>query len=679
MGDCPGVVPEMEYSAAMDVTLPSEYLAPVDTSNSEQPSTLMMTPVTDTPSSNDAREYRYATMLSLMTEKSAENRTGSQQQPVKLISGTNPLSALLGKDLKHAIVTNSCSFRTPDPVCHAAATVKRTGSGSQNCDWEGSYRSRGVSAARLRFMSEMGCFSFPPAAQRLQLLEIYFNHVHPVLPVIDRREFLSSYFGSDNPPPLILQQAVFLAASRYMTGDGGSINGIPEIRSHCDELHTKVRLLVDVEIVHERLAVIQASLIASLHWEGREGLNSALDSLSLAVRAGQEMGFHRQKGPSPQSENSEQEKLHRRIWWCTYTLDRFCAAQEGTPFIINERDCDVEPLTQDDLAGEDRITTEVGLINLSMARVIEDTVRCLYQPSDGFTLLSPSGVSVRQRLLAQLDTIDDRIRISLLSGLQASEALQAGASDLSVSFGAFLSTQYVHLTETMPTTNSTNSSFSLDAIRILVHRPFLLYSEPPGSGVHLSRDLCRDNAKNIIARLNLLLEPDMLRYSWPFTVYAVVNCLLIFWYDVSSPATTDENTLQKARAAYLDVVNLLRVMGHTWWAAAAKHKLALALAQAVMVFNSQGRPTGATGRAHQEPSSSVSSPISTATANRPSNAEYDANSVSFTSDASALPINWDMTGQGYIFSGYNSMEYWSSLGLDFDVDVAANLFSIDLL
>ncbi|KAE8324089.1 fungal-specific transcription factor domain-containing protein [Aspergillus sergii] len=444
MGDFPKLVTEMEYPVSMDMTLQSEYPAPGDNTTSEQPSARMMTPITDT--SDDAREYRYATMLSLMTKKSTERPTGSEQ-PVKLISGTNPLSALLGKDLKHTIVTNSCSFRTPDPIGHAAVTVTRTGSDLQSCDWEGYYRSRGISAARLRFMQEVGCFDIPHAAQRSQLLEIYFKHIHPVLPVIDRRDFLSLYYGSDNPPPLILLQAVFLAASRYMTSDSGTVNGIPEIRSYCDKLHTKVRALIDAEIIHERLAVIQASLIASLHWEGREGLNSALDSLSLAVRAGQEMGLHRKKGPTPQSKNPEKERLHQRIWWCTYTLDRMCAAQEGTPFLINETDCDVELLTREDLVGEDRVTSEVVLINLSMARVIEDTVRPLYQPPEDFMLLSPSGVSVRQRLLTQLDAIDDRIRLTLLSGLQASKALQTGTDPLSVSFGAFLLTQYVNLTE----------------------------------------------------------------------------------------------------------------------------------------------------------------------------------------------------------------------------------------
>jgi hypothetical protein len=169
-----------------------------------------------------------------------------------------------------------------------------------------------------------------------------------------------------------------------------------------------------------------------------------------------------------------------------------------------------------------------------------------------------------------------------------------------------------------------------------------------------------------------------MRYSWPFTVYAVVNCLLIFWYDVSSPATAEQSTLQTAHRAYLDVVNLLCVMGHTWWAAAAKHKLALALAQAAMVFHSQGRPTTMTKRAQQVPSSSNISPISIVTANPTSSAEYDVHSRSFLPSASGPHMNWDTTDEGDIFSGYNSIEYWSSLGLDFDMDVAANIFSIDL-
>ncbi|KAF9888248.1 hypothetical protein FE257_008817 [Aspergillus nanangensis] len=653
----PGEVTERGDQASMDIAPQSAFPGPSNTFTSEQPISPTITPITDPVV--DTREFRYATMLSLMNNNSIDKQSG-MHQPVKLISGTNPLSALLGKDLKHTIVTNSCSFRTPDPVGGAVQSLIHNGSSLHSCDWESYYHSRGVSAARLQFMRAVHCFNLPPPAQCSQLLEIYFRYIHPMLPVVDRRDFLSMYYGTDNPPPLVLLQAVFLAASRYMESSGRTVDGIPEIRSHCDELHTKVRSLIEAEIVHERLAVIQASLIACLHWEGREGLNSALDSLSVAVRAGQEMGLHRKQGITPQSENDEQERLHRRIWWCTYTQDRWFAAQEGTPFIINEKDCNVEPLIQADLRGEDRVTSEVVLINLSLARVVEETVRCLYQAPEDLPIPSPLGVNVRQRLLQQLDTISDRIKSTLLSGLRANEALQMEPKSLSASMGSF-------------------TMAHLNAIRILVHRPFLLYCEPPGSGVQFSRNECRYHAMNILTDLEVLLEHGLLRYSWPFTVYAVVNCLLIFWYDLSSSSSIPHDTLQKSHRSYLSVVNLLRVLGDTWWAAAAKHKLALALAQAANVLLSQGRQTSTIQVTHREPSSAVTNPTSRTTQNLIPSPRCDAHSASLDSENNPFNMPWPATDvcDNFDLSGYNGTEFWSSLGLDFDIDVAANIFSIE--
>lgn len=402
----------------------------------------LSTSVTDSPVA-DAQEYRYATMLSLLENRGGTKRSTNVQQPVKLISGTNPLSALLGKELKHTIVTNSCAFRTPDPIAHAIQPIPRGGSGIHSCDWKKLYDSYSISAPQMQFLDAIGCFELPSPARCAELLEIFFTHIHPMLPVIDRRDFLSSYYGSDKPPRLITLHAVFLASSRYITGTSQSVDGVPEVRSLCDKIHTKVRALVDVEIPHDRLAVIQASLISSLHWEGREGLNSALDSLGFAVRACQEMGLHRKKEPAQQSdiEATEKHKLHRRLWWSTYTLDRLCAAQEGTPFLINERDCDVEPLTKDDLSHEDNITVDASLINLSLAQVVEDTVRNFYQPTENVALFSHEGVSKRQELVTRLDALEDCIKSTLLSSQEVQQALQNDPKTMSISCGTILLTQ----------------------------------------------------------------------------------------------------------------------------------------------------------------------------------------------------------------------------------------------
>lgn len=110
------------------------------------------------PSTGDGprSELRYANMLSLLDRKDASRQ--SQGQSIKLIAGTNPLSALLGKDLKHKIVTNSCSFRTPDPTNAARQPAFMRGLGIHSCDWEQSYRSMDLPEPRLQYLKAMECF-----------------------------------------------------------------------------------------------------------------------------------------------------------------------------------------------------------------------------------------------------------------------------------------------------------------------------------------------------------------------------------------------------------------------------------------------------------------------------------------------------------------------------------------
>lgn len=384
-------------------------------------------------------ELRYATMLSLLDKKEASQLP--QGQSTKLIAGTNPLSALLGKDLKHKIVTNSCSFRTPDPTNTARRPALMRGLGIHSCDWEQSYRSMGLPEPRLQYLKATGCFKLPSPSRCAELLEIFFSYVHPMVPIIDRKDFLARYYGGDEPPSLVVLYAVFLSASRYAHDSGQSNDGVSEVRSICDELHNKLRALIEAEITSDRIAVIQASILASLHWEGREGLNSAIDNLSIAVRACQEMGLHRKQETNNHSLDGQQT-LQRRLWWCLYAMDRLNAAQEGTPFLINELDCDVDLLTTKDVASEDQLTQSVTMLNLSLSRLVEDTVRTLYMPGeDHTTLFSSRGALLRQRLDLQLEQLAQQIIRKLLPGGNLSGGSSSNEPDRYSLFGSILLTQ----------------------------------------------------------------------------------------------------------------------------------------------------------------------------------------------------------------------------------------------
>lgn len=205
---------------------------------------------------------------------------------------------------------------------------------------------------------------------------------------------------------------------------------------------------------------------------------------------------------------------------------------------------------------------------------------------------------------------------------------------------------------------------SLDAVRILVHRPFLLYPEPQSLGVYASRDACRVHALSILSRLQALLLHGQLRYSWPFTVYAVVNSLLIFWYDISAPPTQDSAALSTSRQHFASVIQLLRNMGITWWAASAKYRLAQALARAADEVQLK-----ATRRHATIPATVQSDGSSQHVAQR-----HPLTPASATQDHSQYVAGeWPDVD---IFADCDINDYWASIGLDFDLDVACNIFSI---
>lgn len=208
-------------------------------------------------------------------------------------------------------------------------------------------------------------------------------------------------------PVLSASNTIYYEVKFLTITDPVVVDGHESVRDICDLLHTRLRALIDVDILSERIAVLQASMLGSLHWEGREGINSSLDALGIAVRIAQEMGLHRQRFSDTGSMNVP---LHRRIWWCIFALDRFTAATEGTPFIVNEMDCDLTPLCEADFVDEDTVVRDVAFANCKLARIVNDAVRSLYSLDAKPEILhSRYGEVQRDRLTNDLDRLESRL------------------------------------------------------------------------------------------------------------------------------------------------------------------------------------------------------------------------------------------------------------------------------
>jgi hypothetical protein len=162
-----------------------------------------------------------------------------------------------------------------------------------------------------------------------------------------------------------------------------------------------------------------------------------------------------------------------------------------------------------------------------------------------------------------------------------------------------------------------------------------------------------------MSNLRELQAQDLLKYSWPFTVYAIVNALLIFWYDVSSPAGISKLAQQNARHNFTTIIELLKTMGSTWWAAAAKHKLSEALLR--IADRILARRQDSSTDLGQEPS------------NVQNGLTHSHSQNQSISDILPTPITLNTFGD---LDAFDDAAFWDSIGLDFEADVASNVFSI---
>jgi hypothetical protein len=158
----------------------------------------------------------------------------------------------------------------------------------------------------------------------------------------------------------------------------------------------------------------------------------------------------------------------------------------------------------------------------------------------------------------------------------------------------------------------------------------------------------------------------LLKYSWPFTVYSLVNALLAVWYDYSAPL--DGPMRGEAQSVLRRIVEFLRIMGWTWWAAAAKHKLSEALLHIGQKLHSRKRPPAETTQG----APSVALPRTTQASTPPSPEQLEKS----VDEPEIMEVN-PMLKMGDDQSVWDAdPEWWPSLGVDLESELADGIFSI---
>ncbi|KAI9883653.1 MAG: cytosolic Fe-S cluster assembly factor nbp35 [Watsoniomyces obsoletus] len=175
------------------------------------------------------------------------------------------------------------------------------------------------------------------------LIELYWNHVHPGFPILDRPTFLDQLrqASSTIPPPLLA--AIYLLGLRWWTSD-------PRVQSRPEPDRALLESLAyrsfEWALRRPELSTVQAGLLLLQHSDGESW---AVTGRLTAVA--QDLGLH--LDPSGWNIPRWERGLRKRVAWALFMQDKWGALVHGRPTHLMAANWAVGTLTEEDFEEED--------------------------------------------------------------------------------------------------------------------------------------------------------------------------------------------------------------------------------------------------------------------------------------------------------------------------------------
>lgn len=122
----------------------------------------------------------------------------------------------------------------------------------------------------MNILTKRGAFLLPPRGLCDELVVCFFQWVAPIIPVVNRVQFMKRYHDSTNPPSILLLQAMLLAGSRVCTNPQlMDVNG--STTPAAITFYRRAKALYDANYEDDRVSIVQSLVLMSWYWEGPEG------------------------------------------------------------------------------------------------------------------------------------------------------------------------------------------------------------------------------------------------------------------------------------------------------------------------------------------------------------------------------------------------------------------------
>ena len=212
--------------------------------------------------------------------------------------------------------------------------------------------------------------ALPAKDIRDDLVNSYFAQIHPGFPVVDESQFRTQYNDFNNPPPLLLLQAVLLVGAHV-----SSHVKVARSRSLVKmALFRRAKALFDLHYENDRMHLVQAALLFTWHCEGADDVSSnAYYWIGIACRIAFGLGMHRDLSHTAVNQMPPADRrIYRRIFWTLFQVDTFASLNHGRPMIIDLEEVDQPSLVVDDFNESDQDSNR----SVNVGFCIQNTALC---------------------------------------------------------------------------------------------------------------------------------------------------------------------------------------------------------------------------------------------------------------------------------------------------------------
>ncbi|KAH7073311.1 fungal-specific transcription factor domain-containing protein [Paraphoma chrysanthemicola] len=181
----------------------------------------------------------------------------------------------------------------------------------------------------LEYLRIKGCFTLPENSR--QLIEAYFQYVHPTFPVIDAEAFLQHYAANGlEGINLLLLWSMFSISTSYVSAS-------PQ-KAYKKMYASRAKLLFDLTPENDKIVLVQSALLLSFWFEDGEDVKQSWYWSSIAIGIAQTLGLHHSTTTVATQTTAMQRSLWLNIWYCCMYRDVWLAFGMGRPLRIPASD-----------------------------------------------------------------------------------------------------------------------------------------------------------------------------------------------------------------------------------------------------------------------------------------------------------------------------------------------------